>query len=192
MEDGIKPRSGSFLPKVVPIRKPYRRNGEIERAVIRRQIRDFEILSNRLLQTEQEIRDIVQYAETKERSERFEMFVTYLLRLLYERGDVTEYGWHKMYAEGYKIDNLGLDQWCVLSESNGSLFCFIDTKSSHGRVRAQQKGWRGDIVYPFYPEVDPKDGVSKKEAFAIADKLLSELIAFFGTGNGNGRRNGRG
>ncbi len=133
----------------------------------------------------EEVKSVILVAQRIALSERIEAFVTYLLHLLFLRGDVVKYGWYAMYENGTGyIDSLGVDQWCVLAPRHGGVFCFIDTKTVLPRIRDQQNGWRGGIVFPYCPGVDPRDGIAAEKVTALSQELLNALIAFFGN-NGN-------
>lgn len=175
-------RDGSFLHGFGS--RSFKRCLSRTRADIERQIGEFYNKASRLSRIEHEVKDLLHIAARKDRADRMEAFVTYLLAVLYEEGDVMEYGWHKMYTDSIKIDSLGVDQWCRLAECHGGMFCLIDSKSTDGAVERQRKGWRGGVVMPFKPDGDPEGIMSRVEVLPIAKKLLSDMIAFFDPGSG--------
>lgn len=203
-ETEVQPRVGSFLPEHVPIkRRPWKRNKEViinrviaiphkkDTEAVRRQTKAgaqrgmleliiwrFERLYKRLPHVVLGAKNMAYIANSKKLSKRMELFVTYLLHMLQVRGDVVHYGWYRMYKEGNEIDRLGVDQWCLLAPKHGGLFCVIDTKSSPAGVAGQRQKHR-DIIYAFYPGMNPKDKLTKGEVENITDRLLSELKQFF-------------
>ena len=151
-------------------------------------VRRFESVMPRLFSVERDVQNLRRVSKVQRKYQRIEAFVTYLLYLLQQRGDVVAYGWYRMYKEGQKIDGLGLDQWCWLADRYGGGFCPINSKSSslglerHEKVQSKKKGWRR-VVLLFFPGMDPQNDITDEEVSHAADQLLEGLISRFGNGH---------
>lgn len=188
-------RAGSFLPICIPFRA-YERDSKKERLMIEQQLQDFELKLRNFLITakmlcvyEKQMERLRQGNINWDRGELYELLVIQLLDNLKNRGKIKWHMWYKACPNGDYIDReLGVDHFGDLADEWRGIRFLINTKSSNGGVENHQKKVTAAYILGYYPMCPL--GTSEELLSQEADRLFSEIVSFFGSRNGNGRKNG--
>ena len=180
-EMDTEPRVGSFLPTVIPMRKPWRRSNEMERRIIRRELWECVRLNGELPVIEQEMQRRMEKADWRDLAEEFEWFTLRLLEGLKARGMVEWHVWQKVCFDTYKVDvHFGVDHFGELTDAYGKVFFMINTKATEEALDKYQKKGRAGILG--FRARCSLAGATEQELRREEDRLLEEIIGFFGVG----------
>ena len=175
-------RAGSFLPKIVSMKKSRRRSKQMERSVIEQQLREHMILSGSTIRIEEEMKHCLEQEYWHSLAERYEWLTVRLLEGLKLRGIVAWHVWQKVCFQNWLVDStLGVDHFGELSQAYGHVFFMINTKSTQAALDKHRHKARGLYILGFRVQC-PLQGASEKEWQEEENRLLEEIIRFFGSG----------
>ncbi len=175
-------RDGSFLHPRIPVRA-YKRSAEKRRIMIEWQIRECLILLCYDKKIQREMSLLEERSYWADRAESYELLVVRLLNRMKLRGIVKWHLWNKVCGDSYYVDvKLGIDHFGELTDEFGGIFFTIDTKSSQEALERHWRKRNRELILGFCPAYAP-DSASDEEMRKEEDRLLKELLLFFGSGN---------